>query len=396
MTADIGLLLHVVENVKVGLSFENIIPADFGILTREPIPFNLRMGTSYLHHWENSPYVDSLLGSVELTYRNEIYDIRAGTEAWFFNHLIALRMGTTADNFAAGLSVDAVLPNTPVDVRLDYAFTYPYTIQSTIGSHRFSLVFRWGTLVNSQRRSLTSEELQRLVEPDKDAIAAKEEELRRQREAQQKALKEKLRAYHEELKKSQEALKKIKERIALGELPAIMFESGTSRMKRSSLATLAEIAKVLEKYPQVKVRIEGHTDSVGKAAYNLKLSRERAQAVADHLVSMYKINADHVMAVGYGETRPIDSNKTAEGRRKNRRVEVKVIFPDDFEKEEATLSNGNRAAGKAQEQQTKPNEVAPAADLEKVKSKADVHQLKMDSKEVEKMFNQQKTGNEQQ
>lgn len=391
MTADLALLMHYIENVKVGLSFENIIPADFGILTREPIPFNFRLGTSYLHLWDNNtPYVDSLLGTLEFTYRSNLADIRVGAEGWFFDQLIALRFGTTVDNFATGLSVNTVLPNTPIDVRLDYAFTYPYAVQSTFGSHRFSLVLRWGTLVNSKRRSLTSEELERLVEPDKDEIAAREAELARQREAERKRLEAKLKAYHEELKQSQLALKKIKERIELGELPAIMFASGTSRMKKPSLRTLAEIAKILEKYPQAKVRIEGHTDSVGQASYNLKLSRERAQAVADHLTSMYNLDSNHVMATGYGENRPIASNETAKGRRKNRRVEIKVIFPDNYS--EGVKSAPQRIKENAD---ITPQPAVPAGQSKSEERNSKVHQLKMDTQEVEKMFEQQNNDNKQ-
>jgi len=84
------------------------------------------------------------------------------------------------------------------------------------------------------------------------------------------------------------------------------------------------VAEGLKKHPRVKVEIQGHTDSVGKAAYNLKLSQHRAETVLSYLVSD-GVSADQLTAKGYGETQPVASNKTDDGRAKNRRVVMYVL-----------------------------------------------------------------------
>ena len=87
---------------------------------------------------------------------------------------------------------------------------------------------------------------------------------------------------------------------------------------------LGQIAKTLERHPWIKkVRIEGHTDDVGKDAYNLDLSNRRARSVLDALVAR-GVAADRLESVGYGEQNPIDSNATLEGRAHNRRVEFVI------------------------------------------------------------------------
>lgn len=80
----------------------------------------------------------------------------------------------------------------------------------------------------------------------------------------------------------------------------------------------------MSQYPQTRTTVEGHTDSVGPDAYNQRLSERRAQAVRDVLVHQYGVSADRVDSVGYGESRPVADNATAEGRAINRRVEAEV------------------------------------------------------------------------
>lgn len=91
-----------------------------------------------------------------------------------------------------------------------------------------------------------------------------------------------------------------------------------------SFAILDEVAQVLFDYPEMFVRIEGHTDSQGAANYNLSLSQDRADAVRAYLIER-GIAADRMNAVGYGEESPIDDNGTASGRAANRRVEFHIL-----------------------------------------------------------------------
>src|ERR1700737_929247 len=98
---------------------------------------------------------------------------------------------------------------------------------------------------------------------------------------------------------------------------------------------LDAIADGLKKHPRLKVEIQGHTDSTGSPAYNLKLSQRRADSVRDYLVSE-GVSADQLVTKGYGQAQPAASNKTAEGRAKNRRVVMYVVSnPGDVKVEGA-------------------------------------------------------------
>ena len=103
----------------------------------------------------------------------------------------------------------------------------------------------------------------------------------------------------------------------------ILFNSGKSSFQKQTFPVLQSIAAILKEYPTAKFSIEGHTDSDGKDAMNLKLSKDRAAAVKNYLIEN-GIAADRLTSEGYGETKPIDSNKTAKGKANNRRVEVKL------------------------------------------------------------------------
>jgi len=94
-----------------------------------------------------------------------------------------------------------------------------------------------------------------------------------------------------------------------------------------SIAILDQAIDALNRYPAIKVELDGHTDSVGTDAYNQKLSERRAQIVADYLTA-HGVDASRITAIkGFGETQPIDTNATKEGRARNRRTELKVENP---------------------------------------------------------------------
>lgn len=104
----------------------------------------------------------------------------------------------------------------------------------------------------------------------------------------------------------------------------IEFNSGTSTFKEGTTTTLDNVASVMTEFGDVKFNVEGHTDSQGNADNNLKLSKERAQAVVDYLKS--KGVADwRLNAVGFGHTKPIASNKTKAGMALNRRVVLTAV-----------------------------------------------------------------------
>ncbi|MBO9662335.1 MAG: OmpA family protein [Dokdonella sp.] len=91
-----------------------------------------------------------------------------------------------------------------------------------------------------------------------------------------------------------------------------------------SIAILDQAIDALKRYPEIKVELDGHTDSVGTDQYNQGLSERRAQIVADYLTA-HGVDSSRIVAVkGFGETQPIDTNATKEGRARNRRTEIKV------------------------------------------------------------------------
>jgi OmpA-OmpF porin, OOP family len=101
----------------------------------------------------------------------------------------------------------------------------------------------------------------------------------------------------------------------------ILFDTNSDRLKPESAAVIQSIARGLDANPQLKLRIEGHTDSVGDDARNLDLSKRRAEAVKNVLVAQFNVDAARLATGGLGETKPIDSNDTPQGRSQNRRVE---------------------------------------------------------------------------
>jgi OmpA-OmpF porin, OOP family len=106
----------------------------------------------------------------------------------------------------------------------------------------------------------------------------------------------------------------------------IEFDTNKTNIKPKYSDEIKKFADVMKLYPDLKVIIEGHTDSVGGQAYNQKLSQRRAESVKNYMVKTFGIDASRLQAKGYGMTKPIDSNKTAKGRQKNRRVEAAVDY----------------------------------------------------------------------
>lgn len=103
----------------------------------------------------------------------------------------------------------------------------------------------------------------------------------------------------------------------------VFFETGSAALLPESIGELNHLKELLENHPSLRIRINGHTDDVGSEADNLTLSENRARAVYDWLVAQ-GIPADRLGFKGFGESSPIDSNDTEEGRRNNRRVEFEA------------------------------------------------------------------------
>jgi outer membrane protein OmpA-like peptidoglycan-associated protein len=109
-------------------------------------------------------------------------------------------------------------------------------------------------------------------------------------------------------------------------LVGLTFPSGKATIQPEFFALLTKLQRAVREFPAAAISIEGHTDSQGDDQYNDNLSNERANAVKQYMLANMNLSEDRVQAVGYGESRPIASNETEEGRAMNRRIDV-VISP---------------------------------------------------------------------
>ena len=111
----------------------------------------------------------------------------------------------------------------------------------------------------------------------------------------------------------------------------ILFDIDKSGLRAVSETNLTDLAKILNKYPDTNILIEGHTDDTGTDEHNLALSRDRALAVSTYLATA-GVKSERFSISGYGEMQPIVTNDTPEDRQKNRRVDIAVIANDKLKK----------------------------------------------------------------
>jgi len=109
-----------------------------------------------------------------------------------------------------------------------------------------------------------------------------------------------------------------------GVIPGIQFDTGKASLRKSSFRVLDAAVKVLKEYPDVRVRIAGHTDDVGDAAANRALSQARAETVRAYLIDK-GIAADRLEALGFGQEQPLAAGRSAKARARNRRVEFRLV-----------------------------------------------------------------------
>ena len=105
-----------------------------------------------------------------------------------------------------------------------------------------------------------------------------------------------------------------------------LFASGATKLTKSSQRIVDRVADAVALFPGASIRVDGYTDSVGTAEKNQSISSDRAQSVGTYLAAKLKIPAEQITAQGMGSANPIDSNETADGRARNRRVEVVLTF----------------------------------------------------------------------
>ena len=123
----------------------------------------------------------------------------------------------------------------------------------------------------------------------------------------------------------------------------VQFEFNSAKILAVSHDLLNEVAQVIKDNPQIKkIRVEGHASSEGSDDYNLKLSDKRAKSVMKYLVNQGGIDKAMLTAEGYGETQPIASNDTEEGKEKNRRVEFTILEQEVVQKKVEVVDGEER------------------------------------------------------
>ena len=141
-----------------------------------------------------------------------------------------------------------------------------------------------------------------------------------------------------EIKQKLEAkIDKIKSMFSLNEAKVIFdgdnliirlyglnFQSGKSVIQPEYFALLKKVQEAISEFTESHVLLEGHTDSIGNPSTNKRLSEERAKAIREYIVANMEISREQITAIGYGDTKPVASNKTSEGRELNRRIDIVI------------------------------------------------------------------------
>ena len=142
------------------------------------------------------------------------------------------------------------------------------------------------------------------------------------------------------------------ELAAIQEVNKIQFEPGSATIAEDSSGTMDDIAEILDRCGEIRLEIQGHTDSQGRESMNQQLSQARAQSVLNELRARRVLTSTYV-AVGYGETTPIKSNETEDGREANRRIDFRLIRPKPIKETQTTLDAvAAEPAGTAEENET--------------------------------------------
>ena len=120
-------------------------------------------------------------------------------------------------------------------------------------------------------------------------------------------------------------IKEETKKVMTKAMEGLFFNSGSAVIQRKSYAVLDNVAKIMNENPSYKLEIKGHTDNTGKEAKNLQLSKDRAAAAKEYLIKK-GVESSRLSSEGFGVTQPRADNKTAAGRKLNRRVEFTIQF----------------------------------------------------------------------
>ena len=330
------------EELTLGLNLQNLGSKVKFQKEKGSLPLNFKFGLGLTKEVFGDPLTIAIDGNVPND--NDFYG-SFGIEYWV-RDLIGLRFGyKSGQDLGNGLSFGAGIK---VNVfQLDYALVHYGELGYT---HRIGIVTRFGKeakailierafkrgmdYYNAGKYPEAILEFNKVLELDPENQKALEM-MRRANEKLMPQTKEVTPAPEPELVVEPEPPKiempkevKVREEerglvVTVGS--QVLFASGKAELMAVSARVLDEVGKLLAAYPKNKVRVEGHADSVGNADYNQKLSEMRAKSVAGYLIEKCSIPESRIETIGYGETRPIASNKTVAGRAQNRRVEIVIL-----------------------------------------------------------------------
>jgi outer membrane protein OmpA-like peptidoglycan-associated protein len=170
----------------------------------------------------------------------------------------------------------------------------------------------------ARQAALTQQQASQLEAERARVAAAEADKLRQQAEAEKTQIRERLRQQLNLVLETRESARGL-----IVNISDVLFDFNKYTLKPATREKMAKVAGILLAYPDLKMALEGHTDSVGSDEYNLKLSEQRADAVREYLASQ-GVPAANITAKGLGKSNPVASNDTAAGRQQNRRVEMVV------------------------------------------------------------------------
>jgi outer membrane protein OmpA-like peptidoglycan-associated protein len=171
----------------------------------------------------------------------------------------------------------------------------------------------------AQQRAALEQQQALQAEAEKARLAAQQsEQARLQAETQREQMRARLMQQLNQVLQTRESARGL-----IVNMSDVLFDTGKYTLRPAARERMARIAGIVLAYPDLKLQVEGHTDSVGSDQYNQQLSERRAESVREYLVNQ-GIAADSVTAQGLGKSSPVAPNTTAEGRSLNRRVELIV------------------------------------------------------------------------
>jgi outer membrane protein OmpA-like peptidoglycan-associated protein len=129
--------------------------------------------------------------------------------------------------------------------------------------------------------------------------------------------------------------------VTFDENSGVYFDTNKYNINTASQATLDKLSGVLVEFPDTNVLVVGHTDSTGAEEYNMTLSKNRAMAVTNYFTTTKALNSSRFTTNWYGETSPVADNSTAEGRAKNRRVNIAIVPNEKMKKDAQKEANNN-------------------------------------------------------